>query len=181
MVSFHTIRGYDFFEVVSAIQKAIRRNDPEIAGYFALELFDSGFSKHLWKRLLTTSAEDCYGVITKEIEALYNSFNTINERKPKEGGRVFISKAILLLCGCPKSRDSDHMGLLVYDAKSPTDEQIKKYLSEIPDRMDIPEYAYDVHTLKGKRMGKTKVDFIKEEFKALKPKQVGLLDYLVKK
>lgn len=37
-----TVRGYDFFEVSSAMQKAIRRADAAVAGYFALELWTSG-------------------------------------------------------------------------------------------------------------------------------------------
>ncbi len=65
-----TIHGYDFFEVSSAMQKAIRRGDACVAGYFALELWHSNYRDYVWKRLFTISAEDCYGLITKEIEAL---------------------------------------------------------------------------------------------------------------
>ena len=62
--------GYDFYEVSSAMQKAIRRADIAVAGFFALELWESGFRDYVWKRLFTISAEDCFGIITKEIEAL---------------------------------------------------------------------------------------------------------------
>ncbi|MEW6171347.1 MAG: hypothetical protein AB1472_07325, partial [Candidatus Omnitrophota bacterium] len=65
-----TKRGYDFYEVSSAMQKAIRRGDPDVAGYFAVELFESNYSNYLWERLLIISAEDCWGVITQEILAL---------------------------------------------------------------------------------------------------------------
>ena len=34
-----TQRGYDFYEVASALQKSIRRGDVKLAGYMALELF----------------------------------------------------------------------------------------------------------------------------------------------
>ena len=66
-----TIHGYDFFEVSSAMQKAIRRGDARVAGFFALELWHSKYRDYVWKRLFTISAEDCYGLITKEIEALW--------------------------------------------------------------------------------------------------------------
>ena len=36
-----TVCGYDFFEVSSAMQKAIRRADTGVAGFFALELSNS--------------------------------------------------------------------------------------------------------------------------------------------
>ncbi len=41
------------------MQKAIRRGDTRLAGYWALELWGSGFGNYVWKRLLTVSAEDC--------------------------------------------------------------------------------------------------------------------------
>ena len=41
------------------MQKAIRRSDARLAGYWALELWESGFGQYVWRRLLTISAEDC--------------------------------------------------------------------------------------------------------------------------
>ena len=69
-----TVSGYDFFEVSSALQKSIRRADTKVAGFFALELFHSNYAKYVWKRLYTISAEDCYGLITAEIQALHQGF-----------------------------------------------------------------------------------------------------------
>lgn len=179
-----TVRGYDFYEVASVVQKAIRRGDALYAGYFALELFASGYSKYVWKRLLTISAEDCFSAVTREIWALWESFKFINEKvKDKEKGRIFISKAILLLCQCAKSRDADHLQCLCYDRKMLIDETYAQNLLEATEptyRVDIPEYAYDVHTLRGKRMGKTKEDFFREEHNSLEPFQPGVFDDLVK-
>lgn len=183
-----TKNGYDFFEVSSAMQKAIRRGESDVAGYFAIELFESGYHNYAWKRLLTVSAEDCYGVITHEIKALYDSFIFINKGAKKPKGRIFLAKATILLSLAVKSRDADHLTNLIYDKKklvhnrTPeeylalfTEEQIEKHIDSIrEDLKEIPEYAYDVHTLKGKRMGKTKEGFIKEEYEALKPKQVSI-------
>ena len=47
-----TKRGYDLGEVASAMQKAIRRADTRLAGYWALELWHSGFGPYVWRRLL---------------------------------------------------------------------------------------------------------------------------------
>jgi len=82
---------------------------------------------------------------------------------------------------CPKSRDSDHMGILLYDGKQISDEEVNTFLKELSeeDKMEIPDYAYDVHTLRGKRMGKTKSNFIVDEYKSLTPRQTGILDFLV--
>ena len=78
-----TQRGYDFYLVSSSLQKAIRRGDVRCAGYFALELFPK-YSEYCWKRLLTVSAEDCYGPITKEIMALYEGFKIVNKGKDRK-------------------------------------------------------------------------------------------------
>lgn len=178
-----TKQGYDFFEVSSSMQKAIRRADHKLAGFFALELFHSGFHNYVWKRLLTISAEDCYGIITQEIEALEHGFYRVNEGKSKkEKGRIFISKAVLILCDVKKSRDSDHLQCLVYDKKlSLSDQEIENYFDEVrKEHPEIPEYAYDVHTIKGKMRGKTKKQFFIEENGALQPKhQPTLFDNLI--
>ena len=127
-----TQRGYDFYLVSSSLQKAIRRGDVRCAGYFALELFPK-YSEYCWKRLLTVSAEDCYGPITKEIMALYEGFKIVNKGKRGDqlGGRIFISKAVILLCTQPHSRDADVLSNFVYDRKRGlTDDQINAYMEE---------------------------------------------------
>ena len=40
----------------------------------------------------------------------------------------------------------------------------------------IPDYAFDCHTMVGKRAGKTKEEFFIEEQDALTPRQAGLFD-----
>jgi replication-associated recombination protein RarA len=181
-----TKRGYDFYEVASALQKSVRRNLPDMAGYFALELFHSGFGEYVWKRLLTISAEDCHGLITREIKALQESYILVNRKRPKgelPKGRIFISKAVLILCAAPKNRDADHLQNLIYDKRSIGEDRIREFIDSIEinrDRIPVPEFAYDVHTKKGRRMGMTKHDFFRQEQRALKPKsQYSLFDSLV--
>lgn len=176
-----TTRGYDFYEVASALQKSIRRGDVRTAGYFALELFPK-YADYCWRRLLTISAEDCYGIITKEIYALYESFKVISSKK-QGGGRVFISKAVILLCEAKHNRDADLLSNYVYDKKyGVTDEEIDQYLQEVREEgtMDVPSYVYDCHTRAGKRQGKTKEDFFKEEQMSLFNVQPTLFDDVVK-
>lgn len=177
----YTQRGYDFYEVASALQKSIRRGDVELAGYMALELFPK-YSEYCWKRLLTISAEDCNGIITQEIKSLYDSFHVIN--KGKKGselkGRIFISKAVILLCQVKKNRDADLLSNYIYDKKiGLSDKEIENLFEEVrKEKPEIPEYVYDVHTRKGKMKGKTKEDFFKEEQNALNNRQPTLFDYL---
>jgi len=169
-----TKQGYDFYEIASLLQKAIRRNKPALAGFAAHELYASGYAGYAWKRLLTVSAEDCAGILTKEIIALHEAWKIANLSTPKSQspkGRVFMSKAVLLLCQAEKCRDADHLGILVYDRKMISDEDVAELDRCIPvGRVDIPDYVYDVHTRRGKAMGRTKDHFLKEEQAALTPK-----------
>ena len=133
---FRTTRGYDFGEVSSAMQKAIRRGDAKLAGYWALELFHSGYANYVWKRLLTISAEDCWGILTQEIKALHDGYQHVNRGLPvrEHKGRIFISKAVILLCLAKKSRDADHLQNLVYDQLRGIDpEALTAALREAPE------------------------------------------------
>ena len=169
--------GYDFFEVSSAMQKAIRRADARVAGFFALELWESNYRDYVWKRLFTISAEDCYGLITAEIEALWQGHELVNKTADRPKGRIFVSKAVLLLCECRKSRDADHLQNLVYDRM---DVDVECWLADIRrDPVPIPDYTYDVHTRKGKKRGRTKAEFFRDEYEALRPRVPGLFDDLV--
>ena len=177
-----TIRQYNFGEVSSAMQKAIRRGDTQLAGYWALELWASGFGNYVWKRLLTVSAEDCWGIITQEVKALCDSYELVNANVParKAKGRIFISKAVILLCAAKKSRDADHLQNFVYDQCKGVDaETLADDLRQAPEYVAIPEYAYDCHTRAGKMAGATKAQFFKAEQAALQPFQPGLFDNLI--
>lgn len=173
-----TKRGYDLYEVASALQKAIRRADLKVAGYFALELFESGYANYCWKRLMTVGAEDVHDMANTEVYSLFKCWEHINKGSKEPKGRIFITKAVKVLCLSLKSRDTDHLNLLVYDKMvSISAEELDKRLEEVRAlREPIPAYAYDVHTKAGKMQGKTKADFIKEELNSLKPKQPGLFD-----
>ena len=159
------------------MQKAIRRNDAAVAGYFALELWTSGYRDYVWKRLFTISAEDCHGVLTKEIEALWQGHELVNKTASEPKGRIFVSKAVLLLCSADKCRDADHLQNFIYD-KEMID--VEKWLEDVRRYpIPIPEYTFDVHTRKGKKRGRTKEEFFREEYEALQPRIPGLFDGLV--
>ncbi len=161
------------------MQKAIRRADVRTAGFFALELWHSGYRDYVWKRLLSISAEDCYGLITQEIEALWQGHELANKNKSEPRGRIFVSKAVLLLCECRKCRDADHLQNFVYDRQAV---DIERWIEDVrSEPIPIPSYTYDIHTRKGKKHGRTKAEFFREEYEALSPRMPGLFDDLVPK
>lgn len=174
-----TQRGYDFYEVASALQKSIRRADVKLAGFMALELFPR-YAEYCWKRLLTISAEDCHGLITQEIKSLYDAFWVINKGKKGDDlkGRIFISKAVIILCTCGHNRDADLLSNYIYDKKALiSDEAIETLMDEVrKENMGIPNYVYDCHTIKGKKMGKTKKQFFIDEEESLANRQLSIFD-----
>lgn len=169
-----TVRGYLLAEVVSALQKSIRRNDRRKSAYFAIEMIESGYYKYLWRRLFVISAEDCFGIITQEIEALYNAWFEI-QGKPE--AILFGVKAALILSMSEKSRDADHANLLGYKKGTIPLVEIQQAIEEVrKELIPIPDAALDCHTKVGRIKGKTKRDFLLQEFDSLKPRQVGLFD-----
>lgn len=178
-----TQNGYDLFEVLSAIQKAIRRGDTDIAVYFTMELWPK-YSNLAWKRLHIISAEDVAGCITQEVRALHEAYLFINKGKSAmddRSGRLFLAKAAILLSVWNKSRDCDHAIVYLFDRKYVSDDTVKEYLAKLEEgeKLPIPEYAYDCHTFKGKRAGKNVEDFLISEHDGLSPRVPGLFDHLV--
>jgi replication-associated recombination protein RarA len=165
------------------MQKAIRRGDAGIAVYFTMELWPK-YSNLAWKRLHIISAEDVAGCITQEVRALHEAYLFINKGKGKmddRSGRLFLSKAAILLSVWNKSRDCDHAIVYLFDRKYVSDDEAQAYLAKLDEgeRLEIPDYAYDCHTHRGKRAGKTVEDFLVSEFEGLKPRVDGLFDHLV--
>lgn len=91
-----TRTGKSFWEVTSAMQNAIRKGDFDVAGYSMWELVPQ-YTPYLRKRLLVISAEDCFGVLTKDILPLC-----------EEGTEESLTKALSLLCMAKKNRDADY-------------------------------------------------------------------------
>ncbi len=94
----NTEGGYNMFDMLSMIQKAIRRGDYEYAGFAANQLRGT-FRTAMWNRLLVISAEDCFGVITKELISL----RKCDECSKKNQN---IGNIVALMCRAKKSRDA---------------------------------------------------------------------------
>lgn len=177
--SMTTLNGYNFYDMSSMLQKAIRRGDLYHAGFALKELIPK-YSTYVWKRLLTISAEDCYGIMTKEIIGLEQAdefFKKNNKGKP-EG--ILFAKAVVLLCLARKNRDACYVACNFMQPDTKLDPD------DIPDLIDmdeqnklgekVPSWVYDCHTYKGKASGKNILNMIEDEQSSLSPKQISLFD-----
>ena len=169
-----TQRGHPLGVAISAVQKAIRRGDAQVACHFAFDVAASGFWRYLWHRLLIISAEDvsAHEPVTQEIVALANCYATTAAKTPH---RIFIAKAVLLLAKARKCRDADHLCVLSVIAP---ELEAQALVEAAQERCPVPEYAYDVHTRVGRARGKTREQFIVDEFDALNPREQGQFDFL---
>lgn len=175
-----TRNGHNMYDMASMLQKAIRRCDFQRAGYAAYELF-GGYHTFLWKRLIVTSAEDCYGIMTKEIIALKLADDEVNKgKRGYDKDPLFVAKAITLLCLARKNRDACYVACNFMTASDPLPEEEIEHVDITQCDLGvegIPDWVFDVHTLRGKRMGKTEVDMGEDEQAALTPHQVSMFDY----
>jgi replication-associated recombination protein RarA len=147
-----TQRGYDIYELLSALQKDIRRGNEYQALFWAVEL--EGFnSKMLWYRLQVIASEDI-GMANPFAPLL----NDVLERKYDDARkqntdsyRLFLTHAVLFLVRSSKSRIVDDLLNVVYGEIQHEDK-----------KLPIPDYALDMHTLRGKKMGRGLEHFFSE-------------------
>lgn len=148
-----TKHGYSFWEVTSAFQKAIRRCDEDQAMFWAVELYESNKANYVWKRMLIMSSEDV-GMGDPDVNTrIYNLFCSytylVNLHDKGLPEKLPFTQAVLTLVHAKKSRYVD-LAITVYWNK------VEKEFYEIPD------YAYDMHTWKGKQMGRGREYFYRE-------------------
>jgi replication-associated recombination protein RarA len=150
--------GYRLDEVVSSIQKALRRGQEEAAVFWATELELSGYAEHCWGRLKIVSVEDVADPDAPvRVTALYGfwSERAKKEKAAKKAGRslppesrLFLVAAVVTLARARKSRVVDHLYMLSYEAERP--------------RREVADEALDKHTRKGREMGRGWAHFFDE-------------------
>lgn len=155
-------RGYDLREVVSALQKAIRRSQVDEALYWATEMARSGFGNWCWKRLRIICSEDCGPAnpgLAADIRALYDNYVDAVKAKDKDAGPgeeyLFLYHAVIALSMARKNRVVDWA--------------IWYHQSDNVQRMEIPDEALDKHTLRGKNLGRGQAHFINESSRLVQP------------
>ncbi len=131
--------GYSPYELVSALQKDIRRGNEYQALFWAVKM-ESFDAERLWRKLKAIASEDvsCGNpIVPLVIETLEKQYWIAIERK-NDSYRLFLANAVVILCKSPKSRMPVHLVNYVYGQIQYEDK-----------RLSIPDYALDIH-LEGK-------------------------------
>ena len=150
-----TKHGYDFYEVASAFQKAIRRGEEDDALFWGIELYETNYKSYVWKRMVIMCSEDV-GLgepsCIVQVMALKQSFDFLFQMKDYGAMKLPFIQAILVLVKSRKSRYIDHAITVYWD-------KIEK------ERRNFHDYVFDNHTRRGKSMGRDLRFFYNESCK----------------
>ena len=105
----------------------------------------------MWRRLLAISVEDVGFGDTHAPLQVYTLFKMAQEFPYSDGDQpMFFMHAIRYLCRCKKERTTDNI----------KNQIIKEW--EHGKKPEVPDYAYDLHTAKGRAMGRDEMHFLTE-------------------
>lgn len=170
----NTKNGYLLGEVTSALQKSIRRGLEEEAMYWALEMLESGYRDYLWRRLIIITSEDI-GIADPFAAILVgqlweNAQVALGKAKKDELNDQVepLQEAILYMCRTHKTRYGDDF--MNYVMKRRSDGW----------KPEIPDVALDMHTKRGREMGRGAMFFCKEGCKVSPEAKMEGPDYWAK-
>lgn len=155
------------YDMLAMMTKALKKHRIDIAAWCAYELYPS-HSKEIWNELIDFTDEEC---MKQEFRAMQVADKFINRNgKNTWFDPIFIAKALVLL-SVDKSEDRNGV--------NPIQEGYVK-VDVVKDRRltndQIPDWVFDCHTLKGKRMGRTDLDMTITEQAALSPLRKTFFD-----
>lgn len=131
------------YDLISAMQKFIRRGMEEEAGQAFFEIVSRGFSAWALCRLQIIAHEDIGlgdpQALSIALMAIHNARQMV--KKNSDEWRLPAANAILVLARAQKSREADHFQAAM-----------EGRVSRGP--IEIPDYCYDKHTRKGKSLGR---------------------------
>jgi len=141
-----TVHDLPADEVISALQKEIRRGNVENACLLAVEMLSTSedLERKLWDRLCVISVEDVgFGAPTAPV--LISALEHMTHRyRYGEGDRaLFAIHAVRYLAHEQKDRSSDE--LLNW---------LKHEIKHSGARPIVPDYAIDMHTARGQSLGR---------------------------
>lgn len=153
-VNVHTRNGLQADEVISALQKEIRRGQEENAAALAYEMATTSteLEAMMWQRLKVISVEDV-GFGDLQAPTLIDALNRFSESFPFGAGDrlLFAIHAVRYLGSRVKDRSSDEMA-----------QWLRRQMEDGALRPTIPDYALDMHTRQGSEMGRGRRHFYEE-------------------
>jgi len=149
-----TIHNLPADEVISALQKEIRRGQVENAALLAYEMVTTSpeLERKMWDRLAVISVEDI-GFGESRAPLLVRTLEEFSQRFERGTGdrTLFAIHAVRYLATRQKDRSSDEML-----------NWIRYAVEHEGVRPTIPDYAVDMHTARGSALGRGLRHFLEE-------------------
>jgi replication-associated recombination protein RarA len=151
-----TRRGYSPYDVVSAMQKAVRRSQVQETVYWAMELYISGHAAWMWNRFEEMVSEDI-GPADRYLPATIKALRQTSDekRKKKKAGGMEAVHAAILLATAPKNGIACWMVMVA--------------TGNHHERFEIPDEAKDMHTRAGRQLNRGVDHFVEEGAKKIQP------------
>jgi replication-associated recombination protein RarA len=152
-----TVNGHLLPEVVSALQKCIRRGLVDDALYWAVDMYLTGYDEYCWKRLRIMASEDVEPAeprLPATIAALYATCSDLKKKEDETHApqRLMLVHAIILLAQARKNLIVDHA-------------LIHHFGSHATLKRDIPDLVLDKHTAAKRRLSRGAEHFFAEGIK----------------
>ncbi|MFD3587348.1 hypothetical protein [Streptomyces sp. NPDC058683] len=148
------MRGFRCDELISALQKYIRRGNLEEALLVAREMYETSpeLEAHLWTRLMVISASDCNDG-TFQQTLIVESLHRVGLRMQRGTGErwLFLVQAVRYLVASPKDETTDEICMWT---RHTMNHRLRGPV--------IPDYALDIHTETGRKMGRGMAHFLDE-------------------
>lgn len=149
-----TANGFRADELISTLQKSIRRGLTENAALVAYELYATSaeLEEHVWRRLEVISVEDV-GLANAQAAVLVDALYRMHQRVDRSYGDrfLYLLHAVRVLGGSAKDRSTDEMANWI------------KRMVESRERLpEVPDVAYDMHTRRGRELGRGILHFLRE-------------------
>ena len=149
-----TAHGFRADELISTFQKSIRRGLVENAALVAYELYvtSAELEEHLWRRLEVISVEDV-GLANPQVPVVVDALYRMHARAVRGTGDrfLFLLHGVRLLAGSTKDRSTDEMA-----------NWIMRVVDSGERLPEIPDVAYDMHTKRGRELGRDIHHFLRE-------------------
>jgi replication-associated recombination protein RarA len=152
-----TVNGHLLPEMVSALQKSVRRGLVDDALYWAVDMYLTGYDEYCWKRLRIKASEDVGPAephLPATVDALYRTYADLKKKKDEAHApqRLMLVHAIILLAQAHKNRVVDHA-------------LIHHFGNHAALKRPVPDCALDKHTAAGRRPGRGADHFFTEGIK----------------
>ncbi|WP_430791079.1 hypothetical protein [Actinoplanes sp. G11-F43] len=139
-------RGLACDELISALQKYVRRSETEECLLIAREMYETSeeLAHHLWERLVFIASADVNDgtflapVIVETLRA-----QCLRQPWAEQQGWLFVAQAVRYLCQSPKDMTTEDMCMWGHHV-----------MTEGLRSPRIPEYAIDNHTRRGQLAGR---------------------------